>query len=69
MKRNRMRNEDMPTRSSSMEQAEGSRENIVNSSDRDGSNSNAGGISNRPLDQEQDEQEHLPERGRSKSER
>jgi hypothetical protein len=34
-----------------------------------GSSSNSGGITNRELDREQCEQEQLPERGRSQSER
>ena len=100
MNQNRMRDDDMPNRSSNMEPAEGSRETIKNSSgdlgtssdramfdDRlsdnsegDQSNdsssergsgrsergrSNSGGITNRPLEQEQSEQDQLPPRGRS----
>ena len=53
-KRNRKREQDMPNRASNMEKAEGSRENARNS----------GGITNRPLDEEQQEQQHLPDRGR-----
>jgi hypothetical protein len=105
--RTRTRNQDMPNRSSNMEQAEGSRESLTNtesmrnrqeddlgtSSDRamfedretaeeretdsnqqgpgpsqERGRSNAGGITNRPLDEEQGEQEQLPQRGRSQSE-
>jgi hypothetical protein len=40
--------------------------NAGSSGDR---SSNTGGITNRPLDREQSEQEELPERGRSQSER
>jgi hypothetical protein len=36
---------------------------------RSSSSSNTGGITNRELDREQCEQEELPERGRSQSER
>jgi len=106
MNQNRKRDTDMPTRSSNMEPAEGSRETVAeNSNDlgsssdramfdermrsgepttgddrggsqrerekgssRAGDQANAGGITNRPLDEEQSEQEQLPERGRSKSE-
>lgn len=109
--RNRSRNDDdMPNRSSNMEQAEGSRrsheesdkmrnrteDDLGTSSDRamfedpdsaeereslrgsvsgpqrqgstdQGSRSDTGGITNRPLDLEQHEQEQLPPRGRSQS--
>lgn len=65
MDQNRRRNQDVPNRSSNMEEAEGSREN-VRGSDR---SRNSGGITNRSLDREQCEQEQLPERGRSQSER
>ena len=96
--RTRDRREDMPNRSSNMEQAEGSRESYAGagairnrpeddlgtSSDRamfedresaderddashERSRSNSGGITNRPLDREQSEQERLPGRGRSQS--
>ncbi len=109
---NRKRNDDMPNRSSNMEQAEGSRDTVRNdlgtssdramysertsSGDRDSSgdrgrskrhegsgsttergtgrggernSSSGGGISNRSHDREQSEQDELPERGRSRSER
>ena len=79
MDQDRMRNEDMPTRSSNMEPAEGSRETVKNSgdlgtsSDRamfDERNSSSGsGITNRGLDREQSEQDSLPPRGQSQSER
>ena len=105
MDQNRKRDQDMPTRSSNMEPAEGSRETVMNSgndlgtssdramfddrmeegdqssSDRDSSSmrgvglsrersgSNSGGITNRPLEQEQKEQDQLPPRGRAQSER
>ena|ERR1051325_9682249 len=106
MNQNRKRDDDMPTRSSNMEPAEGSRETIRDSGNDLGSSSdramfdervserpeksndgrssgdgrmgstqsergssNSGGITNRPLDREASEQQQLPERGRSKSER
>jgi|SRR4051794_11497093 hypothetical protein len=108
MDQNRMRSDDdMPNRSSNMEQAEGSRDNVRNSgndlgsasdramfSDRmdesdsqssseDSANSSergvgstgernsssGGGITNRGRDIEQAEQDRLPDRGRSQSER
>ena len=78
MDQNRKRDTDMPTRSSNMEPAEGSRETVRESgkdlgtsSDRamysERVSSNSGGITNRPLDREESEQEELPERGRTKS--
>ena len=104
MEQDRKRNQDMPNRSSNMEQAEGSRENvgesIMNRQDDDlgtssdramfddresaeerdsprsspsGSQSpergrsKAGGITNRPLDEEMDEQAQLPGRGNSQT--
>jgi len=79
MNQDRNRDQDMPNRQSNMEQAEGSR---GSSSERgQGSSrernradsetprtSNSGGITNRPLDREQCEQERIPERGQSQSE-
>jgi hypothetical protein len=51
---------DVPNHSSNMEQAEGSRENVKSGS----AGKNTGGITNRELDREQREQEHVPDRGR-----
>ena len=99
MNQNRNPDTDVPTPSSNMEPAEGSREtesgnDLGSSTDRamfdermrsgdgstssdregemtsnsDGDDSNAGGITNRPLDREQSEQEQLPPRGHSKLE-
>jgi hypothetical protein len=69
MDQNRNRNEEMPNRKSNMEPAEGSRDTTMNR-DRGGSDrERAGGITNRPLDREQEQQHRLPERGRSQSER
>jgi hypothetical protein len=51
-----------PNRASSMEKAEGSRENAQGGN----AHQQAAGITNRPLEQEQEEQESLPPRGRSK---
>jgi hypothetical protein len=56
------KDDSMPTRSSNMEPAEGSRETV-----RDDINQ-GGGITNRGRDREQSEQERLPERGRSQDE-
>ena len=79
MDQNRKRT-DMPTRSSNMEPAEGSRENAGESGADLGSSSDramfdervsggqkGSGISNRPLGREEAEQEQLPGRGRAKS--
>ena len=56
-------NTDTPNQSSNMEPAEGSRESVNDSGDSQG-----GGITNRPLDREQREQDSVPERGYRKSE-
>jgi hypothetical protein len=55
------RDDSMPNRSSEMEQAEGSRETVRNSGDQ------GGGITNRSLERELEEQRSVPERGRSQS--
>jgi hypothetical protein len=68
MDQNRSRNEEVPNRESNMEQAEGSRDQVTNS-ESSSSRGRSGGISNRPLDREQCEQEQIPERGESQSER
>jgi hypothetical protein len=57
MNQDRKRDDDMPNRASNMEPAEGSRDTAT-------AERNSGGISNRPLTREQ-EQERLPNRGRS----
>jgi hypothetical protein len=67
-----------PSRSANMEKAEGDRstaEQNINQSEsgsgasyRDENGDNAGGITNRPLDQEIDNQAELPDRGKSKDE-
>ena len=78
MEQNRKRDTDIPTRASNVEPAEGSRETVGEdrkdlgtSSDRamfsERVSSNAGGISNRPLDREESEQEPRTDRGRTKS--
>lgn len=104
MEQDRKRNQDMPNRSSNMEQAEGSRENVGGSirnrqdddlgtssdramfddresaeerdtppssssgkQSRERGHGNAGGITNRPLDEEMDEQAQLPGRGNSQT--
>jgi hypothetical protein len=58
-----------PNDASMKEQAEGSRENVNISGDTDESQrgtGNAGGITNRPLEQEEKEQSELPPRGTAK---
>ena len=67
-----------PSRSANMEKAEGNRstaeQNIQQSesgsgaSYRDENGDNAGGITNRPLDEEIDNQAELPHRGQGKNE-
>ena len=67
-----------PSRSANMEKAEGNRstaeQNIQQSesgsgaSYRDENGDNAGGITNRPLDEEIDNQAELPQRGHGKNE-
>jgi hypothetical protein len=53
------RTSDVPNRASNQEQAEGSRENVNESEE-------GGGVSNRPIAEEQAEQQNLPPRGSSK---
>ena len=79
MKQDRNRDQDMPNRQSNMEPAEGSRSTTEQGRGAEGernraesgssSRSNSGGITNRSLDRERCEQEQLPERGESQSER
>ena len=79
MKQNRNRDQDMPNRQSNMEPAEGSRSHSESGRGSEGErnrvdsessrSSNSGGITNRSLDRERCEQEQIPERGRSQSER
>jgi hypothetical protein len=59
-----MAEQDMPDRKSRMEKAEGDRE-IVAANLRD-DRDEGGGITNRPLDEERENQERLPDRGESK---
>ncbi|MGE3958807.1 MAG: hypothetical protein AB7H96_19000 [Vicinamibacterales bacterium] len=56
----RNRPDDAPTDASAMEQAEGSRQNL---DDPSGAAQDGAGITNRPLDDEQDEQARVPPRG------
>ena len=51
---------DTPNQASNKEKAEGSRENAQ------GSRENAGGITNRPLEEERENQERVPPRGEAK---
>jgi hypothetical protein len=53
------RDSTMPNRAANKEPAEGSRENV-------GASEDAGGITNRPLKEEEDEQEQVPPRGQNK---
>jgi hypothetical protein len=80
MNKNRAQPQSIPSRSSHMEKAEGSREKMRgsgSSSERvSGSSSgmtrgssDSGGISNRELSREECEQDQLPDRGRSDSDR
>jgi hypothetical protein len=58
-----------PNDASMKEQAEGSRENVNVSGgadDREHGSGNAGGITNRPLEEEEREQAELPPRGTAK---
>ena len=73
-----MADNNTPSRSANMEKAEGDRstaEQNINQSEsgsgasyRDENGDNAGGITNRPLDQEIENQAELPDRGKSKDE-
>jgi hypothetical protein len=59
--------EQEPNHASSMEQAEGSRENVQGGNIQGGdAHQQSAGITNRPLEEEQQEQESLPPRGTSK---
>jgi hypothetical protein len=81
MKQDRLRDQDRPNSPSNMDDAEASRKNSTGGGERGrGSNiernradssrgGNSGGITNRPLDRERCEQEQIPERGDSQSER
>jgi hypothetical protein len=60
--KNRQSGDDVPNRASSMEPAEGSRETVESGS----THQQGAGITNRPLEQEQQEQESLPPRGQNK---
>lgn len=82
MNQDRNRDQGTPKRSSNMESGEESREDGNTNKERgrgtDGERNrmdsgsrgrNSGGITNRPLDRERSEQEQIPERGESQSER
>jgi hypothetical protein len=58
-----VRNADTPNQAANKEPAEGSRENVNASG---GDTDNAGGISNRPLAEEENRQHNLPPRGEAK---
>jgi hypothetical protein len=58
---------DKPNQNANKEQAEGSRDNVVGNRDRNQAGQ-GGGITNRPLDREQREQEEVPPRGQSRDE-
>jgi hypothetical protein len=60
-------NQDRPNQNASKEPAEGSRENVqANVPARD--TDDTGGITNRPLHREQEEQAEVPPRGQTKDE-
>jgi hypothetical protein len=59
------RNQDRPNQNANKEQAEGSRENVRAN---EGSAQQGAGITNRPLEQEQNEQAQVPPRGQTKDE-
>jgi hypothetical protein len=65
----RNQNEDLnkPNQNANKEQAEGSRDTAVGGQNRDQAGQ-GGGITNRPLDREQREQEEVPPRGRTRDE-
>jgi hypothetical protein len=56
-----VRGRDMPNQAANKEKAEGSRENVNEADSGD-----AGGISNRPLSEEEGRQHNLPPRGEAK---
>ncbi|MFN8063302.1 MAG: hypothetical protein U0P82_00780 [Vicinamibacterales bacterium] len=56
--------DDAPNHASAMEKAEGSRENL----NVDAPAQSGGGITNRPLEEEQEEQSEVPPRGQRKDE-
>ncbi|PYR94041.1 MAG: hypothetical protein DMF84_07415 [Acidobacteria bacterium] len=63
-----MAEKDTPTRSSNMEKAEGDRDTVANTdttrrSEWGEGTSEGGGITNRPLGEEMENQEQVPERG------
>jgi hypothetical protein len=59
-----MRNQDRPNQNANKEPAEGSRENVRS----DEAGEQGGGITNRPLNREQQEQAQVPPRGQTKDE-
>jgi hypothetical protein len=59
------RNQDRPNQNANKEQAEGSRETVRAN---EGSAQQGAGITNRPLDEEQNEQAQVPPRGQTKDE-
>ena len=59
------RNQDRPNQNANKEPAEGSRENARAN---EGSAQHGAGITNRPLDREQEEQAQVPPRGQTKDE-
>jgi hypothetical protein len=63
-----MADKDIPTRSSNMEKAEGDRDTVANTetnrrSEWGEGTSEGGGITNRPLGEEVENQQQVPERG------
>ena len=67
MGQRRQDNQDRPNQNANKEPAEGSRE-TVNATQPASGSEQGGGITNRPLDREQQEQAEVPPRGQTKDE-
>ena len=61
-----MADQDTPTRSSNMEKAEGDREDAPETRPESNYEERGAGITNRPLDEEIENQQDVPARGESK---
>lgn len=61
-----MADQDMPSRASNMEKAEGDRRNDDDAPENRYDDRGGAGITNRPLDEEVENQEEVPPRGKSK---
>jgi hypothetical protein len=67
MDQNKNQNQNQPSQNPNRKPAEGSRDNLRGNQDI-GNENEAGGISNRPLEEENQEQRELPNRGQSREE-